>query len=510
MVMPRQAKIWTVVAGLATGWFTYQVLLNAWVAEDAFITLRVVDNFWQGYGLRWNVFERVQVFTHPLWLIWQVLTWKLAADPVVGLWLWGTVFSALAIAWLWWKLPGTLAGKLLASAILMSSLSVLSYTTSGLETSLTSLLLVVWAWAYWRDKPVWLALVSAGLWLNRLDLILLILPGLVWYTGHKLTDSRWRLGFWLLVGLPVVSWLGFSLVYYGWAVPNTFFAKATPGLPRSWLFVQGWRYLLISWRFDPVWLVAVGLAGWTAVKQRGRVWPVAGGMALYLIYVIWNGGGFMVGRWLVPVIWLAVTVISQVNWQKHWYWLVILLWLAGRWADGHRAELFAIKADGYPFVAGVADEQALTRPYTGLGQWGRGENLSHMPWYRQAVSARSSSQPVMAVINIGITGYYAGPQVKIIDQLGLADGLLSHLPADSQNWRIGHFFRHLPAGYPETVLTGENQLVNPCLHQYYDQLIWLQQSTDYWSARRWQEIFKFNTGLNDRQLKTCLQAYPEW
>src|SRR5262245_66527524 len=45
------------------------VLGNAWVTEDAFITFRVVDNFVHGHGLRWNIDERVEAYTNPLWLL---------------------------------------------------------------------------------------------------------------------------------------------------------------------------------------------------------------------------------------------------------------------------------------------------------------------------------------------------------------------------------------------------------------------------------------------------------
>ena len=33
-----------------------------------YITYRTADNFINGYGLRWNVAERVQMYTHPLWM----------------------------------------------------------------------------------------------------------------------------------------------------------------------------------------------------------------------------------------------------------------------------------------------------------------------------------------------------------------------------------------------------------------------------------------------------------
>ncbi len=43
------------------------VLQNAWLHEDAFITYRSVDNLINGYGPTWNITERVQTYTHPLW-----------------------------------------------------------------------------------------------------------------------------------------------------------------------------------------------------------------------------------------------------------------------------------------------------------------------------------------------------------------------------------------------------------------------------------------------------------
>ena len=49
--------------------FTYVFLANAWIGDDAYITFRVVDNFINGYGLTFNPDERVQAYTHPLWML---------------------------------------------------------------------------------------------------------------------------------------------------------------------------------------------------------------------------------------------------------------------------------------------------------------------------------------------------------------------------------------------------------------------------------------------------------
>jgi len=53
---------------LVTALLIFSVVRSAWLCDDAFITFRTADNFIHGYGLTWNVAERVQTYTHPLWL----------------------------------------------------------------------------------------------------------------------------------------------------------------------------------------------------------------------------------------------------------------------------------------------------------------------------------------------------------------------------------------------------------------------------------------------------------
>src|SRR5258708_38848078 len=45
------------------------IVKDAWLSDDSYITFRTVDNFVNGYGPVWNVGERVQSYTHPLWML---------------------------------------------------------------------------------------------------------------------------------------------------------------------------------------------------------------------------------------------------------------------------------------------------------------------------------------------------------------------------------------------------------------------------------------------------------
>ena len=56
------------------------IALSAWHCDDAWITFRTVRNFWEGHGLRWNATERVQAYTHPLWMMVGIACYGIAGE----------------------------------------------------------------------------------------------------------------------------------------------------------------------------------------------------------------------------------------------------------------------------------------------------------------------------------------------------------------------------------------------------------------------------------------------
>ncbi|HMX74942.1 MAG TPA: hypothetical protein PKE35_11865, partial [Anaerolineales bacterium] len=61
--------------------YAWLVIRTSWVGDDAIITFRSLENFLHGYGPVFNIGERVQTFTHPLWFLLQA-----AAGAVFNLW----------------------------------------------------------------------------------------------------------------------------------------------------------------------------------------------------------------------------------------------------------------------------------------------------------------------------------------------------------------------------------------------------------------------------------------
>ena len=61
-LLPRRVAALLVLVFLAV------LVRTAWISDDGLISLRTVMNVTHGNGLTFNVGERVQTFTHPLWL----------------------------------------------------------------------------------------------------------------------------------------------------------------------------------------------------------------------------------------------------------------------------------------------------------------------------------------------------------------------------------------------------------------------------------------------------------
>jgi arabinofuranosyltransferase len=122
--------------------FTYLFLANSWLGDDAYITFRVVWNFLHGYGPVFNPGERVQAYTHPLWML--VLS---AAHGITR----EFFFTALAVSYglaavallRVIRSAPSVAGGAIAGMTLLSSKAFVDYTSSGLEYPLSYLLLFV-------------------------------------------------------------------------------------------------------------------------------------------------------------------------------------------------------------------------------------------------------------------------------------------------------------------------------------------------------------------------------
>ena len=148
---------------------------------------------------------------------------------------------------------------------------------------------------------------------------------------------------------------------------------------------------------------------------------------------------------------------------------------------------------------GIADEGAYYYRNTGLLMALQHTDLPDHDWASEGRDARLGGIPVIQRGSVGFFGYFAGPQVYVVDLLGLADPLLARLPPTDPNWRVGHFGRTVPDGYMETLVTGDNVIEDKNLAAYYDRLAFVIRG-DLFDIGRLVEIWRLNTGVYDHYL----------
>jgi len=514
---------------LAFGVLFVLLLRSAWLSEDSYISFRVVENFVEGHGLRWNPDERVQVYTNPLWVMLVSALVAVTGEFVVTVSLLSIAVSLGAVLWTLPRAAATAAGLFTGLALLFVSRAWIDYATSGLENPMTCLVLGPFILLMLREKSDFRGLACGVLLsslaaVNRLDAILFFAPGLLWMAWKllrlKALPSWPKTIAWLaLASLPLWGWLIFATIYYGFPLPNTYYAKLGTGIPKIELYAQGLLYYLNSVSFDPVTLIGIAFAGVLSLRSR-QSGPVLlfVGVLLYLAYIVSVGGDFMSGRFFAAPVFVCAALIARLIPEQRAGWIAALaIFLLGFLAPN---PTFLYREDRGPVATGgpgdfenfkavvdhrgIADERAFVYRSTGLLPLISRERLQPQhPFVSRGKQMRAAGEPVAIMSNAGLAGFYAGPDVHIVDNMGLCDALLAKLPlaaSEGKSWRVGHYLRDIPEGYLETIASGQNQITDPKIAALYDSLH-LVTSGPLFAPERWQEIWRWNTGYYKKALK---------
>jgi arabinofuranosyltransferase len=473
------------------------VVRQAWVAEDAFITLRCVDNWVNGYGLRWNVDERVQAYTHPLWMLALTAAYFVSRAPFYASVALGILTTALALIILV-KLARSPGHALAALLLVGSSRSFVDFSTSGLENPLCHALLALFVWQYTTGRARFLRLVTiaALLALNRLDALLVVTPALLEAGLRSLRERgvRATVRDSVVGAAPCLAWELFSIIYYGFLLPNTAYAKLNTAIPHGELVRQGIAYTIrtIAWDLP----VAIGIGLGVGVAIAGRRLPhvlLAAGLMLYVAYVVRIGGDFMLGRFYTLPLMAAgcLVAISTLPLERPLQTLLFLLPFT--WLLWHPSVQQAPAGNDFNRT-GLVDERAMFRGNT-LAMYDRFTMLPTNPWVNDGRRDREAHAALVFAINIGMRGFYGGPAVHYVDTLALTEPLLARLPArfDPQ-WRVGHYQREVPEGYARTLEAGGRcALSDRALCTYHEKLREIVAG-EIWSWHRFATIAAMNLG----------------
>jgi arabinofuranosyltransferase len=460
-----------------------------WVSEDAFIDLRVVGHLLAGHGPVFNVAERVEAYSSPLWVALLAACGALrmrleTAAVALGLALSAAgILAAQAGAW---HLARRLEAREVDSKRLAIPLGMIvfvaipvawDFSTSGLETGLV----VAWlGMAFWlltraRASAPFVSATAAfvtGLGvLVRPDLAIFSLAffvALAVQTTGATTRGvgrRWLALAVVALGLPA-AYQVFRAGYFAALVPNTALAKEASAA----YWPQGWRYAIDFAR--TYWLcvpLLLGLGWWTALVRRARgdraatmlLTAPALAAGAHAVYIVRVGGDFMHGRFLLPALfgWLLPLATATVPLSGRPSRRLLAATGLVAWAVACALWL-RVPYRGTIDASGIADERGFWIHYAGTANPVRVSDYEGTPLATIGRAMRSrdrvlvvnggsvgdlplgaevppSTRAVIATENVGILGYTAGPSVHITDRHGLADPIASRLRLSGRQ-RPGH------------------------------------------------------------------------
>jgi len=433
-----------VLAGSALAWLLLG--LPSTGIDDADIFLVYARNVAQGHGFVYNIGERVEGFTSMLWVL---------------------VCSGL------FRFFQTLEAPLISLNLLLGT-AVLAACLRRLKTfSLFVLLLAAApAWFAWSN----LTLMESGLWGMLLTLMILavaeqrsgavalLLPFLVLTRPESMlwcpwailvlgigvaSQAGWRLGL-KAMALPLATFitalaglLAFRLAYFGYPVPNTYYAKVSPDFVANlW---NGLGYLSRYLVSNPV--VPLVVASWGAVivrsVRRGRQ-SVDRSLLVALcllpglgIPVLVGGDHFGAFRFYQPV-WPLLCLLAAwelpawmerfAPWVRRWVPAILLLsgWLL------------------FPFTANLQHEFRIARE-------GRETGAA-----LQGISADLAVAPIIAVITAGGIKYaYPG---TVLDLMGLNSIEMAHAPGSRTGLKNHSVFNRevFYRWHPDILLCGDS------------------------------------------------------
>lgn len=465
-------------------------LLASWNCDDAYHGFVMSKNLAEGNGFVYNVGERVNASTCPLFsILIGCLGIVFKNYPIMSFFV-CSLLSTAAFAVIVYRFCRKRWHVVFLFFALISSYSFFSYTTSGLENSLLFLLealflsIVLLNEKFDAKKLLGISFICSLILMTRMDAGIIVF----FVTAYCFLAKR-DCGFFKMIlcgiaGLiPFALWEVFSVLYYGALFPNTYYIKVNTGFEKSLYIKNGIIYMFASEIFDVALAVFIIIAIILMIKSKNlKMVCITIGMVAKAAYLLSVGGDFMLGRHFSDMYFIAIIVIVFLedsikipfslfeadNRSILCCLLVFCLSLTVIFrsinvTDYISKDYFADEKQNY------SSTQSFLRVVKNKVLYDY--DITKAFWDTDEVN-RSLESGVKGDILEWAPGaivFYNNDGFYLNDKYGLGDPLLSHLPAvEMENFRSGHMYREVPEGYRESRQTGENKIVDPDLHEFYD------------------------------------------
>src|SRR5690606_21642303 len=99
-----------------------------------------------------------------------------------------------------------------------------------------------------EKKYILLLFIASLAAVNRLDNVIIYIPVLVFIFISRFKQTGIMKS--IIGTLPITAWLGFSFIYYGFFLPNTYYAKVNSSFSEEVYFNRGIAYVIDIFRND--------------------------------------------------------------------------------------------------------------------------------------------------------------------------------------------------------------------------------------------------------------------
>jgi len=489
--------------------FVFILLISGYyVCDDAVISFVVAENIFQGFGPVYNIDERVQIQTNPMWtFILSLLRGFTGEYHYTSMLL--SMVSVAGILILSRKIYKNQLSIVLLALTFILSKAVFAFIGSGLEVPLSLLLIFISiALLFNSDNIFYITLVCSLAVVNRLDLALVTFPialsALIFIDKVPLKK---RVSQFFLGGTPILAWLLFATIYYGSPLPNTYFAKVG-GLtfPLSEYLWSGFAYYKAAFQRDFFSLFIMTLSIFLLFNSKFKSWryfTVFLGMTLYLLYIFKTGGDQMFPRLLaVPTFLGSILAIKLLDDEyindlllSRFFTIVIIAITISVSSPYSPLRLFFLADQSNKYIGKtnkIFDDVFI---HDFQLSWWHSRMFGHKGrWH--PTPAKNTQRIFVAEGLAGYPPFEWGPGLINIDPLGLGDPLLARLPAKNKRFKPGHNPRKIPNGYLQSRLLNQNLIEDKSLHVYYDILRGIIQGPLF-TPKRLRDIYVLNTGGYD-------------
>lgn len=323
-VQRSKTGLHVLLAAMVFGAFAYNVHKFWFLGDDGYIAFRFARNLVDGHGLVFNPGEYVEGYTQPLW------TLLMAGGMLMG---WGPeTFSCVAgitsgalilitLAWFTRRLDPT-SGLWIwfAPLCLAVNRTFGAWCTGGLGTQFFALIVLLGAAHFvleWQrgKRPFVSGLIFAVATLARPEGGLFLAISGLFLASDVLLKHRRPISALFWYGVPGVLLVGAHFLwrhaYYGFWLPNTFYAKIS-----GFWWDQSSDYLWLFMREQALYLVLPLLF---VLLRRGPVvhWLFFAFMAVYTAYIVYIGGDHFEFRFMTPIMpmlyWLLQDAVRSIH-----------------------------------------------------------------------------------------------------------------------------------------------------------------------------------------------------